>query len=173
MCTRWDLITFPLHGVKLSVYPWAEANAWPLSAGARCRRRPRWLPARTERSLLTLVATKEHFSPFSQLWIRTMKNKYGPTFIIQPSCVGLVMSPSPRRDLSAVRHDIAAFVTNSDNGSAVLPVLLPAAARDLVPRRCPVELAVIKLHISIDLLYLFLRSGCRLPACFPPFPIPS
>lgn len=101
-----------------------------------------------------------------------MKNKYKPTFIIQRSCVGLVMSPSPRRDLSAVRHDIAAFVTNSDNGPAVLPVLLlPAAARDLVPRRCPVELAVIKLHISIDLLYLFLRSGCRL--LLSSFPIPS
>lgn len=63
------------------------------------------------------------------------------------------MSSSPRRDLSAVRRDIAAFVTNSDNGSRVPPVrLVAAAARDLVPRRCPVELAVIKLHISIDLL---------------------
>lgn len=35
MCTRWDLITFPLHGVKLSVYPWAEASAPVFSARAR------------------------------------------------------------------------------------------------------------------------------------------
>lgn len=49
MCTRWDLITFPRHGVKLSVYPWAEANA------------------SVESPLLTLPGKERTFSSFQPI----------------------------------------------------------------------------------------------------------
>lgn len=162
MCRYRGIITFPSLGVK-SVYPQAEANTFVFSDAGSAS----WLQSYLQRMFNYILTRRQVFfqtplmcfSPLSQL--RSF-DKNASYIIHHKACwpcqVGL-LSPWSKCCSTQVQNMSETRIL-ALGAAGMFP---PASAKDLVLWRWPAELMVIKLHISIDLLHLFLHPPCLHP----------